>query len=474
MNLLKMTNNHLNNNIKSLEKGNQMLNKILINQNENINKLKNRLKNIEFEKGKLIQLIHLKENQISQIKNQILIVSNKITSINKIENSEFMNIDNLNDIIMLKKEKEKNFKLFNELKNKEKQLIEELKIINNNCNRSNYSTIQSKNNDYNILYTNNDELLKLNELNLNLSHSFEQMKVQFEQSINEKNNLVMRLEKSNKEKNNMLTLLNNKNELFNLKLTNQSSLSNRLISEGKNNQISKLNLVNIIKKYNNLRYENKDLETKIMKQEEKINELNNDLNKYSTISKKKDAEIFNNQTYINQLKETVIDLNLEYKNLKQQDNINSNKDIEYLRNQLNHLKSLKNRKSLSKINNLDNLNFSFHKKKNNQKIFNLQGKNKLKKIHINQSTKNMFPEKLNKNFNLNRKIIIKNQSQINKKSNLNSIQKSLYSKINNKKLYDLNIKNNIFNSIDTLEEKREKKQIEELKTMMNDLIKDVC
>jgi hypothetical protein len=300
------------------------------------------------------------------------------------------------------------------------------------------------------------------------------MKVQFEQSINEKNNLVMRLEKSNKEKNNMLTLLNNKNELFNLKLTNQSSLSNRLISEGKNNQISKLNLVNIIKKYNNLRYENKDLETKIMKQEEKINELNNDLNKYSTISKKKDAEIFNNQTYINQLKETVIDLNLEYKNLKQQDNINSNKDIEYLRNQLNHLKSLKNRKSLSKINNLDNLNFSFHKKKNNQKIFNLQGKNKLKKIHINQSTKNMFPEKLNKNFNLNRKIIIKNQSQINKKSNLNSIQKSLYSKINNKKLYDLNIKNNIFNSIDTLEEKREKKQIEELKTMMNDLIKDVC
>ena len=358
-----MTNNHLNNNIKSLEKGNQMLNKILINQNENINKLKNRLKNIEFEKGKLIQLIHLKENQISQIKNQILIVSNKITSINKIENSEFMNIDNLNDIIMLKKEKEKNFKLFNELKNKEKQLIEELKIINNNCNRSNYSTIQSKNNDYNILYTNNDELLKLNELNLNLSHSFEQMKVQFEQSINEKNNLEMRLEKSNKEKNNMLTLLNNKNELFNLKITNQSSLSNRLISEGKNNQISKLNLVNIIKKYNNLRYENKDLETKIMKQEEKINELNNDLNKYSTISKKKDAEIFNNQTYINQLKETVIDLNLEYKNLKQQDNINSNKDIEYLRNQLNHLKSLKNRKSLSKINNLDNLNFSFHKKK---------------------------------------------------------------------------------------------------------------
>ena len=119
MNLLKMTNNHLNNNIKSLEKGNQMLNKILINQNENINKLKNRLKNIEFEKGKLIQLIHLKENQISQIKNQILIVSNKITSINKIENSEFMNIDNLNDIIMLKKEKEKNFKLFNELKKKE-------------------------------------------------------------------------------------------------------------------------------------------------------------------------------------------------------------------------------------------------------------------------------------------------------------------------------------------------------------------
>ena len=86
----------------------------------------------------------------------------------------------------------------------------------------------------------------------------------------------------------------------------------------------------------------------------------------------------------------------------------------------------------------------------------------------------MFPEKLNKNFNLNRKIIIKNQSQINKKSNLNSIQKSLYSKINNKKLYDLNIKNNIFNSIDTLEEKREKKQIEELKTMMNDLIKDAC
>ena len=69
----------------------------------------------------------------------------------------------------------------------------------------------------------------------------------------------------------------------------------------------------------------------------------------------------------------------------------------------------------------------------------------------------MFPEKLNKNFNLNRKIIIKNQSQINKKSNLNSIQKSLYSKINNKKLYDLNIKNNIFNPIDNLEEKREKK-----------------
>ena len=86
----------------------------------------------------------------------------------------------------------------------------------------------------------------------------------------------------------------------------------------------------------------------------------------------------------------------------------------------------------------------------------------------------MFPEKLNKNFNLNRKIIIKNQSQINKKSNLNPIQKSLYRKINNKKLYDLNIKNNIFNSIDTLEEKREKKQIEELKTMMNDLIKDAC
>jgi hypothetical protein len=106
-----------NNNIKSLEKGNKMLNKILVNQNENINKLKIRLKNIEFEKGKLIQLIHLKEKQISQIKNQILIVSNKLTSINKHENSEYKNTENLNEILILKREKEKNLKLLYELKN---------------------------------------------------------------------------------------------------------------------------------------------------------------------------------------------------------------------------------------------------------------------------------------------------------------------------------------------------------------------
>ncbi len=461
-------------NIQSLEKGNHMLNIILVNQKENINKLKIRLKNIEFEKGKLIQLIHLKENQISQIKNQILIVSNKITSINKPENSELKKSENLNEIIILKREKEKNLNLLNKLKNKEKKLIEELKIINSNFNKSNNSTIQSKSNDEDLFLTNNDELLKLNELNLNLSHNFEKMKFQFEQSINEKNNLIIRLEEVNKEKNNMLTLLNNKNELFSQKETNQSSLSKKLISEGKNNQISKLNLVNIMKKYNNLRYENKDLESLVMKQKNKINELNQELIKYSTISKKKDSEIYNNHSYINKLKESVI-LNLEYKNSKKQGSIKSNKGIEDLRNELNHLKTIKDRRIHNKINNLDNLNFSFHeKKKYNQKLFDLQGKSKIKKIQVNQSTKNIFPQKLNKNVNLKRKkILIKNHSIININSNLNPIQRPLYNKFNYRKSYDFNLKNNIFNPVDSLQEKKEKQQIEELKTMMNELVKEI-
>ena len=461
-----------NNNIKSLEKGNKMLNKILVNQNENINKLKIRLKNIEFEKGKLIQLIHLKEKQISQIKNQILIVSNKLTSINKYENSEYKNTENLNEILILKREKEKNLKLLYELKNKEKKLIEELQLININCINNN-STIHSISKNDELFLTNNDELLKLNELNLNLSHSFEKIKCQFEQSINEKNNLLVRLEKINKEKNNMLTLLNNKNELFSQKEINQSSLSNRLISEGKNNQISKSNLVNIIKKYNNLRYEKNNLESLVMKQKDKINELQQDLIKYSNICKKKDSEIFNNQSYINKLKEEVI-LNLEYKNLNKEVNINSNKDIEYLRNELNHLKTIKEKRNHHKINNLDHLNFSFHKKKYNQNLFNLQGKNKLIKIHINQSAKNIFPQKLNKNLTLKKKkILIKNHSIINIKSNLNPIQRPLYNKINYRNSYDFNIKNNIFNPINSLEDKKEKQQIEELKTMMNDLVKEI-
>jgi hypothetical protein len=283
----------------------------------------------------------------------------------------------------------------------------------------------------------------------------------------------VRLEKINKEKNNMLTLLNNKNELFSQKEINQSSLSNRLISEGKNNQISKSNLVNIIKKYNNLRYEKNNLESLVMKQKDKINELQQDLIKYSNICKKKDSEIFNNQSYINKLKEEVI-LNLEYKNLNKEVNINSNKDIEYLRNELNHLKTIKEKRNHNKINNLDHLNFSFHKKKYNQNLFNLQGKNKLIKIHINQSAKNIFPQKLNKNLTLKKKkILIKNHSIINIKSNLNPIQRPLYNKINYRNSYDFNIKNNIFNPINSLEDKKEKQQIEELKTMMNDLVKEI-
>ena len=63
----------------------------------------------------------------------------------------------------------------------------------------------------------------------------------------------------------------------------------------------------------------------------------------------------------------------------------------------------KEKRNHNKINNLDHLNFSFHKKKYNQNLFNLQGKNKLIKIHINQSAKNIFPQKLNKNLTLKKK-----------------------------------------------------------------------
>ena len=82
------------------------------------------------------------------------------------------------------------------------------------------------------------------------------------------------------------------------------------------NQKIKNNLDNIKIKCNNLEKNKRELEDVIFQQENKVNELSTSVKKIVNMVKIKDIEINNNKIYINNLEETIKDLNKEFHQIR--------------------------------------------------------------------------------------------------------------------------------------------------------------
>ena len=82
------------------------------------------------------------------------------------------------------------------------------------------------------------------------------------------------------------------------------------------NQKLIINYNNLKIKFKALSIDKNDLEEVILKQEGKVNELNNNVSKIISLLNQKNSEIDDNKMYINKLKETIDELNDEFNKLK--------------------------------------------------------------------------------------------------------------------------------------------------------------
>lgn len=256
-----------------------------------------------------------------------------------------------------------------------------------------------------------------------------------------------------------------------------------------------INFNNLKIKFKALSIDKNDLEEVILKQEGKVNELNNNVSKIISLLNQKNSEIDDNKMYINKLKETIDELNDEFNKLKSKKEKAKKDEIKILKNELMSLKLEKERNSsLSKGNfSVINDNIYNYSKKNR-----INGKMKLKKIK-NASALN---EKLNhisklpiKEYNNNYKPLNKNKKNIDDSddnteevldNSNNFIEKTSRHEINYKKIknkdndniknIDIDDNNNnynksfIINNTKELIEIQEKDKITEFKSMLDNLL----
>ena len=208
---------------------------------------------------------------------------------------------------------------------------------------------ENKNDKDELFLTGRNELIELKENNQKLQEQLESLQNEINKHEDDKINMVKELEQYNKDKNDLLNILNKKNEEINGKLNKENELNKNLMKQLMENKKIKNYLENIRIKCQNLEKNKKELEDLIFQQENKVTELYSSVKTIMNVIKIKNLEISNNKIYINNLEETIKDLNKEFHQIRIKKKKENYKEISNLKNQLETLK--KDYKKLIEFNN---------------------------------------------------------------------------------------------------------------------------
>ena len=354
LNILKNENIELDNKLKKV--------------NELVSKLKSQITQNEQEKNKLITTSFQKDKDLEIIKKQL--------EQTKSEVDELKNQNKISTLVeentILQKNKESNINTIAELQQKITDLEFKLKSSSSNKNKKflllsgshNYSLVirgyhkkstsdelpglfsgkindgfmNINNNNNDLFLTGRNDILEMKENNLKLKEQLEILQKELNKHENDKINMMKELEQYNKEKNNLLGIINVKNEEINGKLNKENELNNNLMKQLIENKKIKNNLDNILIKCQNLEKNKKELEDVIFQQENKVNDLSASMKKIINVIKKKNLEINNNKIYINNLEETIKDLNKEFHQIRLNKKKENSLEISNLKNQLETIK----------------------------------------------------------------------------------------------------------------------------------------
>ena len=444
LNVLKNENNELDNKLKKV--------------NELVSKLKSQITENEQEKNLLITTSNQKDKDIEAIKKQLEKTKSQIEELKDLNKNKLSSLESQNDI--LQKNKEMNTNTIAELQKKITDLEFKLKsssLLNKKftilSGGHNFSlAIQSSqkksnelglpdiislknsenkldNNDF--FLTGRNELLEMKENNKKLKEQLELLQSELNKHENDKKNMMKELEQYNEEKNNLLNTISKKNEEINGKLDKENELNNNLMKQLIENKKIKNNLDNIKIKCNNLEKNKRELEDVIFQQENKVNELSTSVKKIVNMVKIKDIEINNNKIYINNLEETIKDLNKEFHQIRLKKKKDNSQEISNLKSQLEHLKK-EYQKLIDNNNNESNRQmFNYNHISNNQIIsrnYNINNfNNENKKIRIKMCLNNPKNKISYSSLNISNIVNINDQ----KLARVNSQKNMFNDKINN-------------------------------------------
>ena len=480
---LKLSENKNYNYFSILKNENTSLNNEIIKGNELISKLRKKIFNNEQEKKELLLSNGTKDKQIKEIKKKLEETKEKIAKIQekikKFEENDIKGNDeqkpDLNNNIqntiskLQSKITELEFQLKNQKINNKRFISLEKKRSISMLYKSNNNYMLKKNkinNNDDLFLTGRNESKEYQEKNLILECKLNKLKINLNNIEIERNNLIKLLEQYSLEKKKMLLSLNEKNEKINEKLNEGNKLNDNIMKQIIENKKYNDMLFQIKIKKQNLEKDIFELENIILKQKNKINDLSLSIENIIKIMENKDNEIKSNKSYIFDLENNIKEINKQFLEYKQNNNIYNNikkdelpkllEQIEELKKQYIYLIE-KNRKKL-KIKNNIKINYNiinndekniikdinknnFNKKNKNISIIpNERYKNGVQLFYINQNnihSRNNFNE-LNKiNSNEQRKIISKT-----KVKNVNNISEEILNrKILNNYKYQINMNN---------------------------------
>ena len=468
--------------ITDFQNKNTELNKSIKNQNDLINKYKNKLNVLEKEKKELSDKINQREEKILKNNNKINNLKEEIEQIKQ----TLLNIsDNLEDNELteekneLEKGKKLNEEVIKELQNKIIELENELKTENDNNEKNesdnfNISDYLSNNyNNDNDFFITGNLLVELKDKNEKLLKTIEENKLNLEKLKNELKELKKELEKEIDGQNSILLTLQNKQGVLQKILNEENILSNKKYENELGNKQLNLKINNLNIKIKTLEIDKKDLEEIILKQEGKVNELNRNVEKIISLLTKKNYEIEENKVYINQLNEIINELNYEFNILKNKQEQNDMK-LNNLKNELNKLQKKKNKSYIkSYIKSYGDYNINYKKKINvnpfSRNKFIPNKKLQLRKIVSIKDSNISNTERKNNNYKYRKIFEYKNEDTdriLNESENL--IEKTIqYTKNRDYQVAHLKSKSYAHNNINEL---NDKKDINKIKSMINELI----
>ena len=445
------------------------------------------------------------KEQIEEYNKLLISKDNEISKLNDIIISKENEIKKLNEEIeQIKKgtsmqELEENFK-----KEKEQLLSKinnlEIKIYNMKEEKEKIKTEENEEKVNNIEETIDEE----NNKNVNNKLSYEEL-MKIKQDIEQKNqelNVEIKLLKDNQEPND----INNEENLKKIEELENTILeykTGKIIPELTQKKIEENELLlNELKNQNKILNEKikikKDFETIIIKQENKITELNNLIKKKDNEILSKDNSLNKNQIYSIQLINIINEQKIKIEKIKKQNKEELNTQIAEFKREINNLENtielkdtmITNMKKSHK--NLQDkyikMTFNIKRKEqddllNQAKILKKQKKDKNALLYTKKNYSNIFNDKKNNNYGKN----IEDMDNISdiKYPNLNTSPNNLLNKKNNKNnlsekesknsndvilpVISLNNTEDIINNNKT---ERENNKLEEINEMMKKVIDD--